>query len=98
MLLTALPAWLSLSRQERRELADATLGTALRKHPAISMRFFDAEAFTARCSDIAIFTTTDLDEYYLLVEDLRDSPLYTVPYFRLDDLILTIEDGHEVAG
>ncbi|MFD3704476.1 darcynin family protein [Nocardia sp. NPDC058658] len=97
MMLTALPAWLALSRPERRNIADAALGTALAARTKTTMRFYDAEAFTARCSDIAVFATTDLDEYYLAVEQLRDSALFTTPYFRLDDLILSVEDGHRAA-
>lgn len=98
MLLTALPEWLALSRSERRRIADAALGTVLGGRVSTSMRFFDAEAFSARCSDIAVFTTTDLAEYYLVIEELRDSALFTTPYFRLDELILALEDGHRAAG
>ncbi|OLR93684.1 darcynin family protein [Actinokineospora bangkokensis] len=98
MLLTALPAWLRLSRAERERVADATLGTALARHPRTTARFFDLEAFSARSSDVAVFTTRDLDDYYLVVEELRDSPLFTEPYFRLDDLLLGIEDGHRAAS
>ena len=98
LLLTALPAWLALARERRQEIADSTLGAALRRRPGITMRFYDAEAFTARCSDIAVFTIADLDAFYLLVEDLRDSQLFTVPYFRLDELILAVEDGHRAAA
>ncbi|MGW5309638.1 darcynin family protein [Nocardia thailandica] len=98
MLLTALPEWLSLTRAERRRVADAALGAALDGRTRTTMRFFDAEAFSARCSDVAVFTTTDLAEYYLVIEALRDSALFTVPYFRLDDLILSVEDGHRAAG
>ncbi|WP_035281420.1 darcynin family protein [Actinokineospora spheciospongiae] len=98
MLITALPAWLRLSRPERAAVADKTLGAALRGHPRTTARFFDAEAFSARCSDVLLFTTTDLADYYLVVEELRDSPLFTVPYFHLDELVLAVEDGHQAAG
>ncbi|MFE7741788.1 darcynin family protein [Nocardia sp. NPDC057455] len=97
MLLTALPDWLALSRPERRRIADSALRSALADRPRTAMRFFDAEAFSARCSDIAVFTTTDLAEYYLVIERLRDSALFTTPYFRVEDLILAMEDGHRAA-
>jgi hypothetical protein len=96
MLLTALPAWLSRTRPERERISEETLGAALGRHPGISMRFFDAEAFSGRCSDVAMFTTDDLSDYYVFVEELRDGPLFTVPYFKVEDVILTIEDGHKV--
>ncbi|MFE9789312.1 darcynin family protein [Nocardia salmonicida] len=97
MMLTALPAWLALSRPQRRHIADTALGTALAAQTKTTMRFYDAEAFSARCSDIAVFATTDLAEYYLVIEQLRDSALFTTPYFRLEDLIVSVEDGHRAA-
>lgn len=96
MLLTALPSWLCRSRAERGRISEETLGAALGGHPAVTMRFFDAEAFSGRCSDVVMFTTDDLSDYYVLVEELRDGPLFTEPYFRVEDIIVTIEDGHRL--
>ncbi|GAA4423862.1 hypothetical protein GCM10023148_25870 [Actinokineospora soli] len=94
MLLTALPAWLALPRSTRDEIAGK-----LPTDAAVEVRFYDAEAFSARCSDVAVFATDDLAAYYRLVEALRDSPLFAEPYFRVEDVILSIEDGHRmVAG
>ncbi|MGY1901178.1 darcynin family protein [Nocardia gipuzkoensis] len=93
---TALPDWLALSRPERRRIADAALGVAFADRPSTAMRFFDAEAFSARCSNIAV-STTDPAEYYPVIERLRDSALFTTPDFRHEDLILAAEDGHRAA-
>jgi len=35
----------------------------------------------------------DLTAYYDFIETLRDSPMFTVPYFRVVRIIPTIEDG-----
>src|SRR5436190_8171394 len=92
ILLQATEAWLSLTRQARRELAAAHLGAALTRYPALAMRYFDAEAFSGFCSDVMMVTTSDLQQYHDFIETLRDSPMFAVPYFRLVQ-ITAIEDG-----
>lgn len=85
--------WLSLSRQERGEYFSHTLGPILAKYPSVSVRLYDAEAFTARCSDIAIYETENIQEYYFLVDALRDTEMYTIPYFEIVDIFPAIEEG-----
>jgi len=92
MLLRTLPAWLALPRETRAEIAEATFNTAFSKS-SLQMSYFDAEAFSARCTDIAVFETEDLQSYYFAVERLRDSPLFTKPYFEIIDIIPAIKDG-----
>ena len=91
--LTALPAWLALPRDQRRSIADRVAGQA-RRHKDVRVRWLDAEAFTAECSDILLAETADLAAWYHLFEMLRDTELFTTPYFRLERLITGIEDGH----
>lgn len=59
----------------------------------VNVRFLDAEAFSARCSDIVIFETEDLKQYYFLMEEIRDSKIFTIPYFQINDIIPCIEGG-----
>ncbi len=42
----------------------------------------------ARCSDIAIFEAADLNDYAALINALRNTKLYTVPYFDIVDFLL----------
>lgn len=93
VLLKALPAWLQLPRSQRQLIAQSALGQAL-SEGGLSFRFFDAEAFHARISDIACFETHDLERYYFAMERLRDSPLFSAPYFELQDIVPAIEQGH----
>ncbi len=93
LLLKATPQWLSLSRAERRAMAEQHLGANLAKLPALRLRHFDAEAFSADCSDIMLVETSALQQYYDLIELLRDSPLVTAPYFEFVKIIPAIEDG-----
>ena len=51
-LLRATPAWLRLTRERRRALAADHLAPLLAGNPGLTMRYFDAEAFTSLCSDV----------------------------------------------
>ena len=93
LLLRATTQWLSLSRVERRAAAETHLGSALEKLPALSIRHFDTEAFSAECSDIMLVETSDLEQYHDFIEMLRDSPLVTAPYFEFVRIVPSIEDG-----
>ncbi len=91
--LKALPAWLALSRADRRVIADKAFAYAL-KDGRVTLRHFDAEAFSAPTSDIALFETGDLAAYYFAIERLRDSPIFAHPYFDVIAIHPTIEDGY----
>ena len=93
ILLRATEQWLRLTRDARRRLSHQHVGNALRKLPALKLRYFDAEAFSVDCSDIMLIETTDLRQHYDFIEMLRDSPLVTAPYFEFIKVVLTIEDG-----
>ncbi|KUM03936.1 hypothetical protein KIF53_01900 [Chromobacterium subtsugae] len=92
-LLRVHPNWLRLSRPERRRFEAETLRPIYERYPAVRMRWFDAEAFTGRCSDIALFETESIREFYYLIDALRDSKIATEPYFEFLDIIPAVEDG-----
>lgn len=93
LMLRATEQWLRHTRAERRAMADTHLGAALARLPALSIRHFDAEAFSADCSDVMLVETSDMQQYYDFIEFLRDSPLVTAPYFEFVRIIPAIEDG-----
>ena len=94
ILLNALPAWLSLSRQERSTAWQSPdIGAALSVPDSLSLRFFDAEAFTAMCSDVLMVETRDIDAYNDFIEAVRDSPVFAKPYFDLVAIIPALEEG-----
>jgi len=90
------PAWLQKTRAQREAFNAEHLRPIFAKYAAsVSVRFFDAEAFVARFSDFAIFETEDLRQYYYLIEELRDSPLFAGEIARIADVFMGIEDGHQ---
>lgn len=93
MLLNATPAWLRLDRAQRRAFRDEVLAPIFASHPETTMRFYDAEAFSGRCSDVAVFETADASDYYGLVEALRDTAFFNTPYYEVVDIIPALENG-----
>ena len=93
VMLRALPSWLALEREARDRIAGEALGAGL-ADSAVSMRFFDAEAFNGTCSDIAVFEAEEPAQWYFAFERLRDSALFATPYFEVRDIIPAYEDGY----
>lgn len=93
VLLKASTAWLSLPRSERRVLADQHVSAPLQSAPGLRMRYFDAEAFSAQCSDVMMLETSDPAGYYFFMERLRDSPLIAQAYFEVVQIVPSIEEG-----
>jgi len=89
LLLTARAEWLALPREERSRIGESALAHA----GFDSVRHFDAEAFSAFCSDIMMVTALDAAAQNAAMERLRDTPVYSVHYFDLVAIIPTLEDG-----
>ncbi len=94
ILVRALPAWLRETRAQRQIIWRRDVQPCFDADPAVSMRYFDAEIFTARCSDLLLVEADDIDAYNNLMEGLRDSPLFAHPYFELIDIIASVEEGY----
>jgi len=95
LMLRAAPAWLALPRDRRAEIGSKALAHAFGSGD-LSFRFFDAEAFNARISDVAMIETADPQAYYFAIERLRDSPLIADGYFEVVEIVPAYEDGHRV--
>ncbi|MBL3658722.1 darcynin family protein [Fulvivirga sediminis] len=96
VLMNATPDWLSLSRTERSEFLEKELNPIFYKvAKTVNIRMFDSEYFHASVSDFMIITTSDLDEYKLMIEMLRDTKVYGVPYFDIKDIIVGQEEMFE---
>jgi chlorite dismutase len=91
--LTARPDWLALTRPERRQVISTHVAPVLGRYPQVTLRWFDAEAFSAVPSDVVVAETDDVTAWTDLVEELRDTPLWAVPYFDVHALIPAVEDG-----
>lgn len=92
VLLKTTKEWLRLEHAERNRIAESVLSTVLPDN-SVTLRMFDAEAFTTKCTDVAMFQAEDMQAFYFAIERLRDSELITKPYFEMVEIIPTIEDG-----
>lgn len=92
ILLRAAAPWLRLTHEERSKAASAAFAPWMKDHPDTKIRYFDAEAFSGRCSDILQIETDNLAAHCGLMDRLRDSDLFTVPYYELIDIIPSVED------
>jgi Darcynin, domain of unknown function len=88
-------SWLRLSREERHakgEILQDILGPFTDR---LSVRHFDAEAFSTAYSDFLLIETDDLAAYYFFIEKLRDSDLIASGWVRLYDITIGIPDGYK---
>ncbi len=87
-------AWLALDRQQRQDFLGATVRPILTRYPQVRLRYYDAEAFTGRYTDMAVFETADLKAYQFLVDALRDTPFLGLPYYEVVDIVMAVENGY----
>ncbi|WP_457971366.1 darcynin family protein [Acinetobacter calcoaceticus] len=85
---------MALAREKRAEFSAQKLEPIFKKYPTVKVQWYDVEAFSAKASDIAVFETKSLQDYYFVVDAIRDSEFCTVPYFELVEIIPAIEDGY----
>ena len=95
MQLRSTPAWLALSREARAAYIEAEVRPIFARYRDVAMRFYDAEAFTGRITDVAVFETRDVRAYYFLIDALRDTPFFGLPYFEVVEVIPAVEDGYQ---
>ncbi len=88
------PPWLALTRQQRADFLRETVQPILARYPAVKLRFYDAEAFSGRCTDMAVFETADLGAYTFLIDALRDTPFFGLPYYEVLDIIPAVENSY----
>lgn len=94
ILISTTEKWLRLSRKERNDFSEKVLGPIISKYSEfLSVRLFDAESFNARNTDFIIIETSDLNQYYYFWEEIRDSKVYTEPYFVVNEIVVGKEGG-----
>lgn len=87
------PAWLALDRATRNTKADA-VRAIVGRHEEVQVRWLDAEAFAAGCTDVLLVETADPWHWYRCWEEVRDTELFAVPYFVVARIVTAIDDGY----
>jgi hypothetical protein len=88
-------SWLKLSPKERFAFVGEVIRPLLKKHPKVSMRFFDAEAFSAEVSDVILWETPQVMAYQAVVEDLRET-MFWGTYFEVVGIVASVENGYAI--
>ncbi|GEN70707.1 darcynin family protein [Chryseobacterium lathyri] len=96
VLMNATSKWLSLSRDERSIFFESNITPIFKKvGKTTKVKLYDSEYFHSKTSDFMMITTTNLEDYKLLMELLRDSKIYGEPYFDIIDIIVGQENLFE---
>ncbi len=93
MLVRTTSTWLSLPPSERFGFLGRVITPLLARYPAVSMRFFDSEAFTGQFSDVIMWETADVLAYQALVEELRETEFWGT-YFDVCTIVPSIENAY----
>lgn len=89
LLLTATPAWLTLDGPERQRVVAQEVQPILDRHRhAVNARYYDTEAYTAYASDLLMLEFDAPGAHANLVDELRSSSVFSVPYFTLGNLLV----------
>lgn len=90
------PAWLRKTWQERADYEAAHVRPVLAEHAGkVSVRLFDAEAFSTDHSDFMILEVADMKDYYFFIEALRESRIFKDELVTFKQILIGIEDGFE---
>ncbi|KRB52386.1 MAG: darcynin family protein [Pseudomonadota bacterium] len=93
MLIKTTPAWLALPPKARFAFFDAHVRPLLAARPQVRLRYFDAEFYTARCTDVMMWETSDQSAYRAIVEELRET-LFWDHYFQIVEIVPAVEDAY----
>lgn len=94
VLLAAEPAWLALSREERNMKA-LSARSVLSRHAEVAVRWLAADGLGGHYTDMLLCEMDGLWPYHRMMEELRDSELFSRPYFRIVDVQLGLENAYE---
>lgn len=90
------PAWLALpalGAGGRFDFLEKVIKPILGQFPKVQLRFFDAEAHTATCSDVMMWAAHDAAQYNAMVEKLRETSFWD-HYFQILQIIPTLENQY----
>ena len=85
-------AWLDLSAEARTTAWAETCAPLLARYAnKVRTRFYDAEFYNARFTDVWMFEVEEVRAYEALIEDLRDTPLWDV-WFDILEILASVEN------
>jgi hypothetical protein len=96
MLVKSTRHWLDLPNPERAAFIESKLHPLLRKRPEVTLRFFDAEAFSAYASDVLLWETADISAWQWICDHLRETQFWD-HYFEVLQILPSLEGNYFAA-
>jgi chlorite dismutase len=94
MLVKTTPDWLALPDDARARALAEHVEPALKRHGTdVRLRYYDAEFYSARVTDLWVWEVRDHEAYQSMIEALRDTPFWD-RYFQILDIIPAVEDAY----
>jgi hypothetical protein len=97
MLVKSTRHWLELATADRTAFLKEELLPLLVKRPEVTMRYFDAEAFSARATDVLFWETKDLSAWQWICDHLRETKFWDC-YFEVLEILPSLEGNYLAAG
>lgn len=92
MLVKTQPEWLALPGEERIRLMREHVAPILRRHAGqIRLRYYDAEFYSSRVTDVWMWEATQREAYESVVEALRDTPIWD-RLFSIVEILPAVEN------
>jgi len=91
MLLQATTHWRALDAEQRAAFRERVLMLVFDGFPSLRLRQFEACAsrWDTLCAEVAVWETTDVDEYHAAIQALHDTEYFGRPYFEVISVIPT---------
>ncbi|KNY21445.1 darcynin family protein [Methylobacterium sp. ARG-1] len=94
MLVKTSPEWLALSIDERFARLREVFEPILRRHAdSVKLRFYDAEFYTTRITDLWVWEASDHHAYECVVEALRETAFWD-RWFAIVEIIPAVENAY----
>ncbi|UJF34184.1 darcynin family protein [Paenibacillus hexagrammi] len=88
-------SWLAMPRESRRDYAAELYAIIGKYDSTVHVRYFDADAFSGKCTDFVVCETSDPMAYHCMWEELKDSKAYSEGYYRIKDVIYGIQNAYQ---
>lgn len=94
MLVKTSPEWLAMPIDDRFARLREGFEPILRRHAeSVALRFYDAEFYTARLTDLWVWEATDHHAHELVVEALRETAFWD-RWFSIVEIIPAVENAY----
>jgi hypothetical protein len=91
--------WLAMAPEERKVFRNRCFGPILVRHSErVRPRLFDMWAFNSRATDIMMCETRDLGAYYDLMNELKETELFSGGFIERTETFMAVEDDFLLAG